>query len=102
MSVAEQLYDPAQADFQDISHDVYRTLREEFPVYRGERDGLPLYALSRFDDVLRAAHDPVTFSSVDINPYGDLMPMIVFMDPPRHDELRALVSRRASLAYPKR
>src|SRR5712692_6868463 len=93
MTVVEGLYEPLAADFQDVSHDVYRRLRDEFPVYQSKQQGQQFYTLSRFDDVLRAAHDPDTFSSDGTDPVEGLMPMIVFMDPPRHDELRALVSR---------
>jgi cytochrome P450 len=61
------------------------------------------YALSRYDDVLAASLDWHTYSSArgtvleiidtatDAEPFGG--PMMIFMDPPPHDDLRKLVSR---------
>jgi cytochrome P450 family 130 len=83
-------YDPSTAEFQDQIWDVYRTLRDEQPVfYDAERNQ---YVLSRFDDVWRAVHDHETFSSV-VDEAGSLLPQMIYMDPPRHAALRALVSR---------
>ena len=50
------------------------------------------YVLSRFDDVWRAVHDHDTFSSV-VEEAQNLLPQMIYMDPPRHTALRALVSR---------
>ncbi len=83
-------YDPLAPGFQDELFDVYRVLRDESPVYRSPNGGF--FALSRFDDVLWAAHDTETFSST-VAEAELLMPMMVYMDPPRHTALRALVSR---------
>jgi hypothetical protein len=79
--------------------------RDPYPIYRALRDGDPVYhdeeagfwALSRFADVIGALHAPATFLSGDgialegqaRSPY----PMIIAMDPPRHDQLRALIAR---------
>jgi cytochrome P450 len=83
-------YDPMAPGFGVEIWDVYRVLRDEWPVYYDQaRDE---YALSRFDDVLRAAHDHATFSSV-VAEAGLLLPMLNFIDQPRHTALRALVSR---------
>jgi len=85
-------YDPAtQAD----PYPVYRALRNDVPVYHDERRGF--WALSRFDDVLWAAHDPVTFcSGQGIALQGQArspFPNLITMDEPRHSQLRRLVSR---------
>jgi hypothetical protein len=48
--------------------------------------------LSRFDDVWNAVHDTATFSSKCAEA-EQLMPQMIYMDPPRHTALRALVSR---------
>jgi cytochrome P450 len=85
------VYGPARPDFQAHAPEIYRTLRDEHPVYHNEPAGF--WALSRFDDVRAAAGDPATFSSEDTDTSQGLLPMIQALDPPRHDALRALVSR---------
>lgn len=85
------LYDPADPGFQDGLHATYRTLRDEHPLYREPRSGQ--WLLSRYDDVRAAASDPATFSSEGTDISRGLLPMIQALDPPRHDALRALVSR---------
>ena len=86
----EFLYDPSTAQFQDEMWEVYRTLRDDYPVYRHPDTGT--YALSRFDDVWRAVHDHESFSSV-VAEAQSLLPQMIYFDPPRHTAMRALVSR---------
>jgi len=84
------VYDPSRPDFQARIYDVYRTLRDQHPLYvdpSGRR-----YALSRFEDVRAAASDPQTFSSEGTSLGVGLLPHIQVMDPPRHDRLRRLVT----------
>ncbi len=84
------LYDPFAPTFQRDLYQIYEVLRAEHPVYRHPERGY--YALSRFDDVWHAVHEPDVFSSeVDVG--LSLLPMMIFTDPPRHDRLRAIVSR---------
>jgi cytochrome P450 len=83
-------YNPSTTEFQDDIWDVYRTLRDEHPVYHDDR--VDQYVLSRFDDVWRAVHDWETFSSV-VDEADNLLPQMIYIDPPRHTALRALVSR---------
>jgi cytochrome P450 len=92
-------------DFSPYSYDIhedpfptYRQLRERAPVYRNE--ALGFWALSRYADVLAAFKDPLTFSnaqgvSLERSSEGDPSALASFlaMDPPRHDQMRALVSR---------
>jgi cytochrome P450 len=85
------VYDPARPDFQDRAYDVYRTLRDEHPVYHNAEAGF--WALSRFEDVRAAAADPFAFSSEGTDTSQGLLPMIQALDPPRHDALRQLVSK---------
>ncbi|MCU0311114.1 MAG: cytochrome P450 [Acidimicrobiales bacterium] len=92
-------FDPFSDVFFDDPLEMYARLRDEAPVYHSERYGF--YALSRFDDVCEAHRDWPTFSSAfgtDLNFLTQhsreaVPPMILFMDPPEHDRLRALVSR---------
>ena len=90
-SVAPDLvYDPSTPEFQDEIWDVYRTMRDEYPLYRDPGGGF--FALSRFEDVWEASHDWETFSNV-VAEANSLLPQMIFMDPPRHTALRRLVSR---------
>ena len=83
------VYDPSTAEFQQRMHDVYREMRDRHPLYVGRG----FYAISRFSDLWDAIHDPDTFSSDGVAEAAQLMPQMIYMDPPRHTELRALVSR---------
>jgi cytochrome P450 len=93
---AEELFDPYSAAIREDPYPVYRVLRDEHPLYRNDSRGF--WALSRYDDVAAALADHETFSSegslavggVDVSAF---LPMMIMMDPPRHDHLRALVSR---------
>jgi cytochrome P450 len=89
-TTAEFIYDPSTARFQEELWDVYRVLRDDYPVYRHPVTGT--YALSRFDDVWRAVHDHDTYSSV-VDEAQNLLPQMIYFDPPRHTAMRALVSR---------
>lgn len=87
----ERFYDPYLAEHQANAHAVYRRLREEAPVYHHPERGI--WAISRFEDVWNATLDLETLSTEGIEETRTLLPMLNFMDPPRHDRLRALVSR---------
>ena len=90
-------WDPFDPVVDAEPHPTWRRLRDEAPVYRNDRYGF--YALSRFADVEAAHRDPATFSSS----HGTVLEimsdqpfeggMMIFMDPPEHTMLRALVSR---------
>jgi cytochrome P450 len=72
-------------------------MRDEAPLYRNER--FDFWALTRYADVEAAHRDPATFSSA----HGTVLELMservmgggfmIFMDPPDHTQLRALVSR---------
>ncbi|GAA2566134.1 cytochrome P450 [Mycolicibacterium diernhoferi] len=83
-------YDPSTPEFQTELWDVYRAMRDDHPVYQ-DPDG-QFYALTRFDDVWAAAADHETFSS-KVAEANELLPQLIFIDPPRHGALRKLVSR---------
>jgi cytochrome P450 len=93
-------FDPFSDEYFNDPSDVYRRLRDEAPVYFSEKYGF--YALSRFDDVVAASRDWKTYSSTHGIELSTLskdpemirsLKMIIMMDPPEHDRLRALVSR---------
>jgi cytochrome P450 len=95
MSALGVRYDPYAYETHEDPYPIYRALRDEAPAYVDERRGF--WALSRHDDVRAALDDWPTFSStggitLEREPQG-LEPMLIEMDPPRHTELRALVSR---------
>jgi cytochrome P450 len=93
------VYDPYDYAIDADPHPIWKRLRDEAPVYYNEQHDF--YALSRFDDVLQAHLDPVTFSSAHTtvlemmtpNPDPFMTSMMIFMDPPQHTRYRKLVSR---------
>ncbi len=96
-------FDPYSDVFFNDPYDLYRDLRDHAPVYRNDHYGF--YALSRYDDVVMAHRDWQTFTStqgitIDMltEPNSAALVLaasgsIIFMDPPDHDRMRALVSR---------
>lgn len=101
--MADFEYDPTVESFQVDPFPLFKTLRDDHPAYYNER--LRFWALSRYDDVLSAASNWQLFGN-SVSLYADseeepteLMPRwmmdfgLFYMDPPRHDRLRALVSR---------
>ena len=99
--MSEIYYDPYDYEIDADPHPIWKRMRDEAPVYYNET--YDFYALTRYDDVHAALKDWETFSSER----GTLLEMIrsspeeqamnrnlLFMDPPEHDQLRALVGRR--------
>jgi cytochrome P450 len=99
MSTAQIRYDPFDADIHDDPYPTYRLLRDEAPVYRATDSNT--WVLSRHRDVIAALLDHHSYSSVNgVFParpgsrvMESLLPMMIVMDPPRHNQLRALVSK---------
>lgn len=92
--MTSQLYDPYDHNIHTDPFPIYRELRDRYPLYHNEDK--KFWALTRFDDVLNAANDFETFSSeggITIEGGGNQFPMMILMDPPRHDRLRSIVSR---------
>ena len=94
-------FDPFDPRCFDDPYPFYRRLRREQPVYRrvnaSPRVWPHYWMLSRADDVAAALADWQTFSSAQgtlVDTDVRLIPPNIFhMDPPRHDELRAILAR---------
>jgi cytochrome P450 len=93
-------FDPFSEEYFNGAYDLYRRLRDEAPVLFNEKYGF--WALFRYEDVCAAHKDWPTFSSshgVDLSSLNTdpeivkMYRMLIMMDPPEHDRLRALVSR---------
>ena len=91
-------YDPFSYELDEDPYPLYRWMRDEAPVYYNAE--LDFFALTRFEDNLAAFIDHDCFSSA----YGtslefmndgrkDDTGLIIYMDPPRHNRYRALVSK---------
>jgi cytochrome P450 len=88
-------FDPLQPETFDSPHDTYRRLRRECPVAHSEAwNGF--WALTRHDDVARAATDSETF----ITSRQNVVPKVAFtgrrpplhLDPPEHTPYRRAIS----------
>jgi cytochrome P450 len=98
-------------DQQQLTYSPFdpEVIADPYPVYRQLRDHVPVYwspqastwVLSRYDDVAAALIDPATYSSASgifpTPPGVDMtqlfLPMLIMSDPPRHTQLRHLVSK---------
>ncbi len=90
-------WDPFDTEIDSAPYEIWRRLRDEAPVYRNDR--YDFYALSRYDDVKASSAAPKRFSSAHgtvlelMNEYRFGGGQMIFMDPPEHTRMRALVSR---------
>jgi cytochrome P450 len=104
---------PQTAEFIDLSdhdafvdavpHEAFAALRREDPVHwNPEPDGRGFWAVTRYEDIRTVHRNPQVFSSElggtsleDLEPeHIEARKSMIDMDPPRHDELRAIVNRR--------
>src|SRR3954452_16731226 len=90
----QAVYDPL---VQEDPYDAYRVLRAERPVYRNEQRGF--WALSRFEDVQRAAREWRAWSSAEGVNRDDTLSLtgpcnFIAADPPSHDRLPRVVRER--------
>lgn len=89
------VFDLSSERFYQDPHRTFERMREEAPVYY-DPDG-DFYALTRHRDVMAAYRDYTTYSSaggldLEMMRAGQKPPkMILFMDPPEHGRMRALV-----------
>jgi cytochrome P450 len=97
MNDAPLVYDPSSYQLHEDPFPTYRQMQDEAPLYHNME--LNFWALSRFDDVLAGLGDWANLSSaqgtlVEQIQSGDPAPdMMIFHDPPRHEQLRRLVGR---------
>jgi len=92
-------YDPFDPVIQADPYPTYQALRDDHPVYWSHASRS--WVLSRHADVGAALDDPGTFSSASgiyptprgIDMTQLFLPMMIMTDPPRHSQLRTLVSR---------
>jgi cytochrome P450 len=90
-------WDPFDPALRDEPYALWRRLRDEAPCYHNDR--YDFYVLSRYADVAAAHLDVRTYISshgTSLELMGpDPIPggQIIFLDPPEHTRLRALVSR---------
>jgi cytochrome P450 len=90
-------YDPYDYDVDANAQAIWKRMRDEAPVYWNDK--YEFFALTRYDDIMRAVLDVETFSSAHnttlemMTPEPSGFPMMIFMDPPRHTWHRKVVSR---------
>jgi cytochrome P450 len=92
-------FDPFDYEFHEDPYPTYRRLRAEAPVYWNEELGF--WALSRHADVLAGFKDWEHFTNTggislevgELSADSTAVLSILAMDPPRHDRIRALVSK---------
>jgi cytochrome P450 len=85
------LFDP---DLQDDPYCVLAEARRREPVFWSEQHG-GFWALTRYEDIYEAAHDPATFASKHGNtipPMGNNTMIPLHKDPPEHLKYRTLAA----------
>ena len=99
MSDQPLTYSPFDAEVIADPYPVYRELRANSPAHWSREANS--WVLSRYDDVSAALADPATYSSASgifpTPPGVDMtelfLPLLIMSDPPRHTQLRQIVSR---------
>jgi hypothetical protein len=92
-------FDPFDYEFHEDPYPTYRRLREEAPIYWNA--ALGFWAFSRHADVLAGFKDWQHFTNTggislevgELSEDSTAVLSILAMDPPRHDRIRALVSK---------
>jgi cytochrome P450 len=91
------VYDPSSYELHEDPFPTYRRMQDEAPLYRNPEMGF--WALTRFDDVVAGLAEWSNLSSargtlIEQIQSGSRPPdMMIFSDPPRHEELRRLIGR---------
>jgi cytochrome P450 len=92
-------FDPFDYEFHEDPYPIYRRLRAEAPIYWNDEIGF--WAFSRHADVLAGFKDWEHFTNTggislevgELSADSTAVLSILAMDPPRHDRIRALVSK---------
>jgi cytochrome P450 len=90
-------FNPSSYELHEDPFPFYRRMQEESPLYHNPKIGF--WALTRFDDVLAGLADWEGLSSakgtlIEQIQSGKPPPdMMIFNDPPRHEQLRRLIGR---------
>jgi cytochrome P450 len=92
-------YDPYAYAIHEDPYGVYARLRDEAPLYRNDERGF--WALSRHSDVQEGFRNTEALSSANgvsldpmaTGPHAHRTMSFLAMDPPRHGQMRALVSK---------
>src|SRR5882757_3432340 len=88
-------FDPASPEYVDDPYPTYKVLRDHHPAYHLPEHGL--WLITRHADVLAALANPAVWSSSRGNVVVDAAVRVGrtlgTLDPPRHDELRAVVNK---------
>jgi len=93
----ELVYDPSSYELDRDPFPTYRRMQDEAPLYHNPEIGF--WALTRFDDVVAGLSDWSHLSSArgtmieQIHSDSPPPDMMIFKDPPRHEQLRRLVGR---------
>ncbi len=91
------VYDPSSYELHEDPFPTYHRMQDEAPLYRNPEMGF--WALTRFDDVVAGLAEWSNLSSargtlIEQIQSGSRPPdMMIFSDPPRHEELRRLIGR---------
>ncbi len=97
MTSSTLVYDPSSYELHEDPFPIYRRMQDEAPLYRNAEMGF--WALTRFDDVVAGLSDWASLSSArgtlieQIQSGGPPPDMMIFNDPPRHEDLRRLIGR---------
>ena len=88
-------FDPASPEYVDDPYPTYKVLRDHHPAYQLPEHGL--WLITRQADVLAALTNPAVWSSSRGNVVVDAAVRVGrtlgTLDPPRHDELRAVINK---------
>jgi cytochrome P450 len=97
MTDTRLVFNPSAYEVHDDPFPFYRRMQDEAPLYHNPEVGF--WALTRFDDVLAGLADWASYSSakgslIEQIQSGSPPPdMMIFNDPPRHEQLRRLIGR---------
>jgi len=97
MEDATLVFDPSSYEVHEDPFPFYRRMQDEAPLYHNAEMGF--WALTRFDDVIAGLADWASLSSakgtlIEQIQSGRPPPdMMIFHDPPRHEQLRRLIGR---------